>query len=258
MLTPVAARCHHVAGVTLRPLLSLLWVDLSTPLTGDEQADVSAAEHRKASRFRCAHDRRRYLAAHAALRRTLAACGAGEARSLHFRDNAWGKPGLQEPGDLHFNLSCSADIGLIGTSASRAIGVDVELMRPLPETAELVSEHFTLSERHEFECLPPEERDRAFLVGWTRKEACLKAIGVGLGAPPASVDVGLTGFSRRTRVIFGGRWYLLDLQSIAQGQDWVGAVAQVRCQGPTPTRKTSPSCPASQQRIPARSPPPAG
>ena len=230
-LAGVPRRCRHVDGVTLRPLPALLWVDLSLPLAGGEQDDVSAEEHRKASRFRCADDRRRYLAAHAALRRTLAACGAGEARSLHFRSNAWGKPELCEPGGPHFNLSHSADIGLIGSSFSHDIGVDVEFMRALPDAAALVREHFTFAERQEFERLPPQAQDRAFLIGWTRKEACLKAIGSGLHIAPQSVDVGLVAFPRRTQVVFGERCCDIALQSIVHKQGWVGAVAQVLTQG---------------------------
>lgn len=237
-LTPIprSRRCQHVEGIALWPPPALLWVDLSKPLSIDEQDDLSDEERRKAARFRCLHDQRRYLAAHAALRCALATRGAGDARSLLFESGAWGKPALRKSAGLHFNLSHSDDIGLIGTSFSHDVGVDVERIRSLPDLATLVGEHFTAEERGEFECLPKHAQDRAFFVGWTRKEACLKAIGSGLHIAPQSVDVGLAACPRRTQVVFGERYYDVALQSIVNKQGWVGAVAQVLAQG---TRSTT-------------------
>lgn len=230
-LTPVSSRCQPVEGIALPALPSLLWVDLSAPLTSDEWSDLSAEEHDQAERFRCVRDQRRYLAAHAALRRALAAHGAGEPHSLRFDPGTWGKPALCDSGGLRFNLSHSDDIGLIGTSFSHDVGVDVECIRTLPDVAMLVNEHFTAAERDEFACLPPHAKDRAFLIGWTRKEACLKAIGLGLHIAPQGVDVGLDACPGKTQVVFGERWYDVAVQSIAHKQGWVGAVAQVLSQG---------------------------
>jgi 4'-phosphopantetheinyl transferase len=39
--------------------------------------------------------------------------------------------------------------------------------------------------------LPPGARDHAFLVGWTRKEAFLKALGLGISVDLRTVDAGL-------------------------------------------------------------------
>lgn len=215
----------------LRPLTSLLWVDLSIPLTSDERKDVSADEHCRARRFRFAHDRRRYLAAHSALRRSLAASGAGDAASLRFRSNAWGKPELCLPSGLYFNLSHSEDTGLIGISASHDIGVDVEILRHAPDAAELVSEHFTRSERNEFERLPVQERDRAFLVGWTRKEACLKAIGSGLSVHASLIEVGLTGGPCVVHIESEDECYVVEVESALGPRGAFAAIAQVQSRG---------------------------
>lgn len=224
----VAGRCQLVEGIALRPLPSLLWVDLSMPLTGDEWNDLSAEEQRKAARFRCFHDQRRYLAAHAALRRALAARGAGEACSLRFEAGAWGKPALCDSSDMRFNLSHSDDIGLIATSLSHDVGVDVELMRAVPDAVSLVSEHFSVDERREFERLPPQAQDRAFLIGWTRKEACLKAVGVGLGVvAPSAIEAGLTDKPRLVRISIGGQWDIVEVHSTFGCHNGVAAVAQV-------------------------------
>lgn len=226
-LTHVAARCQPVDGIALRPLPSLLWVDLSMPLTGDEWDDLSAEEQRKAARFRCPHDQRRYLAAHAALRRALAARGAGEASSLRFESGAWGKPALCDSRGLRFNLSHSDDIGLIGSSFSHEVGVDVERIRPLPDVAMLVVEHFTAAERAQFERLPPQAQDQAFFLGWTRKEACLKAVGVGLSVDPSSIEAGLTCEPCLLTIALGAEWSVVEVHSTLGSCGVVGAVAQV-------------------------------
>jgi 4'-phosphopantetheinyl transferase len=129
--------------------------------------------------------------------------------------------------------ACAAQIGRFAfqPESQRRHRVDWERIRPLPELATLVGEHFTAEERGEFECLPKHAQDRAFFVGWTRKEACLKAIGSGLHIAPQRVDVGLAACPRRTQVVFGERYYNVALQSIVHKQGWVGAVAQVLAQG---------------------------
>ena len=223
-------RCRPVECIALRPLPSLLWVDLSMPLTGDEWDDLSAEEHRKAARFRCLQDQRRYLAAHSALRRALAAQGAGEPSSLRFRAGAWGKPALCDSTGLRFNLSHSGDIGLIGSSFLHEVGVDAEFIRAVPDAASLVSEHFSVDERREFERLPPQTRNRAFLVGWTRKEACLKAVGVGLSVDPSSIEAGLTCEPCMLTIALGVEWSVVEVHSILGSCGVVGAVAQVHSQ----------------------------
>jgi 4'-phosphopantetheinyl transferase len=86
-------------------------------------------------------------------------------------------------------LSHCEHLGLVGIADAGDIGVDIELARPIADIDALAHEHFTTAELAALEATPSGQREIAFLRGWTRKEACLKAVGSGL---TASVEVGLT------------------------------------------------------------------
>ena len=71
------------------------------------------------------------------------------------------------------------------------IGVDVELLRPMPDAIDLARQNFSAAECAELAATPSEDQALAFLLGWTRKEACLKAIGSGLSISPNIFTAGL-------------------------------------------------------------------
>src|SRR5215208_1888375 len=94
----------------------------------DANADIlleilSAAERVRAARFKFSDHRRRYIAAHVALRRILARYLELDPSRLEFCRGAQGKPDLilqpnQPP--LRFNLSHSHDAALIAVTLCRA------------------------------------------------------------------------------------------------------------------------------------------
>jgi 4'-phosphopantetheinyl transferase len=61
--------------------------------------------------------------------------------------------------------------------------VDVEVIRPLTDMADLVRRFFAPAEVAAWEAVSPERQAEAFFCGWTRKEAFIKAIGDGLSYP---------------------------------------------------------------------------
>ena len=69
-----------------------------------------------------------------------------------------------------------------------AVGIDVEKIRPLPDAAELTNQLHP-QEREALLCLPPAALETAFYRCWTRKEAVLKAVGMGLSMPLHSFSV---------------------------------------------------------------------
>ena len=102
---------------------------------------------------------------------------------------AAGKPRL-ESSEIGFNLSHSGREVLIGIGAVGELGVDLEVIRSVPEAEALVAEYCTTSERDEWLRTRAWERDAWLLKCWTRKEACLKCIGAGLSLSPAMLEVG--------------------------------------------------------------------
>jgi len=74
---------------------------------------------------------------------------------------------------------------------------------------------------------PHLDRSLAFLRRWTRKEACLKALGTGLHVEPSTFAVGGSGGARQVCVptISGPRDVQVIDVEVAPG--WVGALARV-------------------------------
>lgn len=203
-----------------------LWrVDLGVAPHLTEQGILSAAERERAARFVFVRDRDRYLAAHAALRRLLADRTGTSPAALRLATGAHGKPFLEAPAHCSFNLSHSGDLALVALAPDGEIGVDVELLRPVPDATALAERHYTPAEREALAGTATAGRDLAFLIGWTRKEACLKAIGSGLSIEAAAVDAGLQPERRIVRITTAAGLAAVEVVSL-QGHGWVGALAR--------------------------------
>jgi 4'-phosphopantetheinyl transferase len=152
--------------------------------------------------------------ARAVLRRVLADYLDAEPAAVPIARAAGGKPYV--PGDpVHFNLSHSGGVALIAV-ADEPVGVDVEACGPTRDALAIARRFFTPEEAGALARLAPPERDRAFLRVWTRKEAILKARGLGLDALRDVVVAVEPGPSS------AGGWRLLDVDA---GPDAVASVA---------------------------------
>ncbi|MDM0105326.1 4'-phosphopantetheinyl transferase superfamily protein [Variovorax sp. J22R24] len=205
-----------------------LWqVDLDSTPAPQAVAALSEAEWERARRFVFKRDRNRFVAAHAALRETLSAqCGI-PASMLDFALGPFGKPTLAEDIGLRFNLSHSQSLALIAVCENAEVGVDIELLRPMPDAWALADNHFSAAERRALAALPPEERDRGFLCCWTRKEACLKATGLGLSVDTRSFEVGVLPNVREVKIDSEDGIVYLTLSSFLGVQGALCAVAHV-------------------------------
>ncbi len=167
--TTAAAYLATLAGVDL-------WlVDLDGVDPEAERA-LPRADRWEAERLAFASDRRRFLAGRAAVRSVLAAYRLVPPATLSLSRGSAGKPALA--GGPPFSFSRSGATGLLAVGVDKEVGVDLEQLREVPEAADLAARH-----------LPPAERARwraegggawAFLRAWTRLEASLKALGLGL------------------------------------------------------------------------------
>jgi 4'-phosphopantetheinyl transferase len=150
-------------------------------------------ERARAGRFVFAHDRRRYVAAHGALRLVLAHYLDADPRLLRFERSAHGKPRLagRMAGDCEINLSHSSERALIAVARAREVGVDIEVHRSGVDVHALAPSVLSPAEQRAFAALPPAGRRAAFFRAWARKESFVKAIGEGLACPLGSFDVSL-------------------------------------------------------------------
>jgi len=211
---------------------ALLWrVDLDAAPDPAALAALSPAERQRADRFVFPRDGARFVAAHAALRQLLAAQTGIPAARLEFVEGDTGKPALTGPAGaegsevLHFNLSHSQGLALVAVSRGAEVGVDVELERAMPDAMELAGRCFSPQETADLRAAPPAARDRAFLVGWTRKEACIKALGLGLSVDLPKLHVGLETALRHTHHATPEGRRALSVVSLFLGSGTVGAIA---------------------------------
>jgi 4'-phosphopantetheinyl transferase len=174
----------------------LRWISLDA-----EAARLSAyaslldtEERTRAGRYAFEQDRRRFTITRAVLRITLAdALGIAPA-ALRFGSTPYHKPFVAWPREgrgLHFNVSHAGDFALIATAQRHSIGVDVERVRDDVDCAQMAERIFSTRERAALAEVAQTARPRAFFDLWTRKEAYVKARGLGLSLPLDSFDVAL-------------------------------------------------------------------
>lgn len=147
---------------------------------------LSAAERARAERLVRPRDGRRFVRCRGALRVILGRLIGAPAVEVAFQTGPGGKPVLPPVEDssdrrpLQFNVSHSGELALIAVSRGRELGVDIEMTRPISQAERIVQSYFTEAEQTEFLAVAEADRSAAFMRGWTRKEAILKAQGVGL------------------------------------------------------------------------------
>jgi 4'-phosphopantetheinyl transferase len=189
---------------------------------------LSSRERARAARFVFAEHRHRFELAHIALRLVLSARLGIPAAQVEFFEGPHGKPSLATDVDLAFNMSHSDALALIMIARlprGSEIGVDIEALRPVKDARSLAAIHFTRTEQVELEACSPEEGDRLFLSGWTRKEACLKAVGSGLSIAPSTFECGLAPVRANTRIVTPAGIAHVDADSIPIGRGHVAAAA---------------------------------
>ena len=149
--------------------------DLATTLTVDE--------HERASRFRFDRDRHRFIVARGLLRRLLSRYAGASPDALRFAYGTFGKPYLETGANqekVAFSLSHSGDWALVGLTRGREIGVDLEQVRPMADYLDLSESNFAPAETEALLRLPEDQHIDGFFACWTRKEAYIKALGLGL------------------------------------------------------------------------------
>ena len=152
------------------------------------QGLLSPDESQRAAGFYFERDRRRFVVCRGILRILLSRYLGCAPQELAFCYGANGKPALAEPaaaiaeGPLHFNVAHSEGAALFAFTRAGEVGIDVESMRDLPDWEQVAEAAFSPHELAQLRACPAECRRDEFFRAWTRQEAVLKALGIGLGA----------------------------------------------------------------------------
>lgn len=154
-------------------------VALDVEVGADAAERLSRPELERSRRFLDQRLARRFRVAHLALRAILARYLRCRPAEVCLVVDAHGKPSLQGP-VLDFNLTRSGGLALVGVTTAGSMGIDVEVLRSIPEALVIAESQFAESEALQLRRAPPVRRSREFLEIWTLKEAALKATGVGL------------------------------------------------------------------------------
>jgi phosphopantetheinyl transferase len=203
----------------------------------DEAIDDATAAHlcgslawdelERARRFKFMLDTQRYMRCRGLLRALVGAYAGRPPSAVVFTYASAGKPRLASNHyNLCFNVSHTEGTAVLAFARSE-VGVDIENIHAA-EIAEEVAELFAgKDEFGHISELPANERQKAVLQLWTRKEALLKAAGTGMIADLCSVQAGIrsTIVTARLPCSMQDDWAVEDIE---RAPDIVGAIAYPR------------------------------
>lgn len=186
---------------------------------------LSDAERDRAARMVQQHDKVRRTSSAAFLRQILALYLDQPARAIEFAAGPHGKPILAthpSRSELRFNNTHSGGMQWVVVSRNCELGIDLEKIRPDVATMEVAEHHFSSEEIRDLSMLQGAQRTEGFFRCWTRKEAYLKARGVGLQIPLKSFSVTLK--ADQPPVLTSADSADWSLYSLEPGNGFVGAL----------------------------------
>jgi 4'-phosphopantetheinyl transferase len=202
-------------------------LDLRGECPGDARQVLDEEEWRRAERFRSPRDRARFLRSRVEARRLLGSYLGVPAAQVAFARGPNGKPTLDSRFALGFSFARSGDTALLAVGRGGQIGIDVEEIVARPDLRAVARSRFAAEEAASLDAVPDGDLPRAFLTCWTRKEACLKAMGTGLSVEPGTLCVGIEPDRRRIAVPDAAGESFVEVATLAAAAGCVAALAAV-------------------------------
>lgn len=177
---------------------------------------LTTSEHARCEALRTAELRRDFVVSRAFLRQLLARRLGLAPGDVPLREAFSGKPELEAVGGrgLRFSTSRSAGLALFAVAVGCEVGVDIEVVSPHGDLVALERRFLSPPEQATLSSLAGIDRTRAVVRFWARKEAFLKATGVGLWAPWPLIDTSTPAAAlggRAERLGGGHPWTIVDL-----------------------------------------------
>jgi 4'-phosphopantetheinyl transferase len=155
------------------------------------EIQLSNDEIERANRFYQEGKQRKYVIGRSILRHILGRYLNVDGSAVRFTYNLQGKPFLADDSNLCFNVSHSRNVMLIAVTAGTNVGVDVEYIREDALLDQVAQSFFSENEIRILRSLSKPDRQTSFFLGWTRKEAYIKARDLGLSLPLSQFDVSM-------------------------------------------------------------------
>ena len=170
------ALCDHDLGNHIH-----VWqIDINEHLPYiDKLLDVlTPGEITRANKYLRSTDRDKFIISRSSLRYILSGYLKCAPATISFKLTKSNKPEIdcQPTSNIHFNLSDSADRVLVAVAAA-PVGIDVELINPRFDYHAILNNNFSPDEAAYIDL---NDSFKRFFLLWTRKEAILKATGIGL------------------------------------------------------------------------------
>jgi 4'-phosphopantetheinyl transferase len=156
-----------------------VWLDVDDDVRRRLATMLSPDERAETERFRGARLRGRFVVAHGALRAVLARHLRRDPREVAVVRAPDSKLRLAAE-EVRFNLSHSGGLAVVAVTSDHEVGIDVERVRPDFPALSVADRFFSADERIALRAVDDRQRACAFFELWTRKEAYLKAVGVGI------------------------------------------------------------------------------
>ena len=180
---------------------------------------LSYDEFVRARRFRFPVHRNRFVSRRGILRCLLGAYLQISPADVILENTEFGKPLLarRHNTNLRFNFSVSEDLALYAITRGRDIGVDLEYIKPAISHESVAEQFFAAREVAQLRAIPKGQQPAAFFDCWVRKEAYIKARGMGLSLALDSFEVSF-GDAKPARLLRtipdpeeAGRWTMVAL-----------------------------------------------
>lgn len=190
-------------------------------------AILSPEERERAARFHFPEHQKHFIGCRGILREILSGFLEIPPAELRFTYNAYGKPGVPDS-TLRFNVSHSGGWAMFAVTQAREVGIDLERINERTAIELIPARFFSARETAQLRALPVEQQTHAFFRCWTRKEAYIKARGLGLSLPLDSFDVSLAPGEPAALLRAAGNYSVRELPApegfaaavVAEGTDW--------------------------------------
>ena len=150
---------------------------------------LSSDERDRAERFHFNRDCSRFTTTRAALRLLIGKYLSASPQEITFAYSGYGKPRLSDDVGFQFNVSHTKDMAMFAFTRIGEVGIDVERHRQVKMLDGMAERCLAAPQYQQFSSLTDEAKESAFFRFWTRKEAVIKAVGLGLSQPLKDFDV---------------------------------------------------------------------